>query len=132
MIESQKFPLESDYTQAYLNDFIIRYFFPKHIHVKYDSFVFYSCVKMLPSFYKLADCSTRRDNVEAFLAENENKVSAYKSALTNCNSELVPAFSLSRSIESSYDAKPSEINFMRFKLKKSEDALEECVKKNMH
>jgi hypothetical protein len=131
MIEGQKYTAESDYIHSYINKFITSRFFYKHTSITRDALAFDRCVNMVPTYYKLADCSTRRENIEAFVAENEDKFAEYRTALSNCNSELAQAFSLNRNSDN-IDAKPSDTYFIRYKLYKAENALYECVKRNMH
>ncbi len=131
MIESQKFTLESDFIQSYINSFIIKNLFPEKTDKIKDASLYHSCVNMLPSSYNLSDCSSMRDRVESFLAENQEKVSSYRTALSNCGSEILLAYSLNREFFNSQSSKFSERNFISYKSEQAEKSLAECVNRNL-
>ena len=131
MIENHKYTIESDFVQSYLNTFLLRKLASENHSLRSDAEVFNSCVNLNPAAYNLADCSTRRERVEAFLTENEAKVLPLRAALDSCKSEGLLAFSLRRQLETDTSSKLSELNFLNFKLHKAELALEDCVSKNL-
>lgn len=132
MIESQKYSIESDYVQTYLNKFIIQTLFFKNQAIINDAFVFSRCVNMVPLANNLANCSSRRDRVENFLNENEETVKPFREAAEKCTSELQFAFSINRNLETDNNLKFSEKNFFNYKRNKAEKELKACIDSHLH
>jgi hypothetical protein len=131
----EKYPVESDFLQSYLNSFVIGRFFNKdeNFSLVNDAKVFNSCVHLNPTAYNLANCSDKRDRVEAFIASQEETFNKYRTvAIENCKSELMNAHGISVHFEKDLrKTSASELNLLSMKKNKAEDNLFACVNGNL-
>jgi hypothetical protein len=123
-----KFPIESDFVDSYLNDFIIRSYFSDNTDAQTDSDIFKRCVHMNPLVLKISNCADRRDNVNSFIEANLAKFNEVRtSIIENCTRELSEAYSVDKIL-----SKNNEATFNSFlssaKLKEKESSLNICLK----
>ena len=131
----EKYALDSDFLESYLNCFVIKTYFTKqeNLSVISDAALFNSCVHLNSSALKLANCSDRRDSVYAFISDNADCFNKYKStALNNCKDELYSAHGASLHFEKDLSrVSASELNFWTMMRTESEDKLENCINKHL-
>ena len=132
MIESQKYSLESDFVQSYINKFLIQKLFFTNRLILNDASVFSSCVNMNQLSLNLANCTSRRERVENFIQENEEKFKPYKDSIEKCTPQLHFAYSLQRNFDTNKSLSHTEKNFLTSQLKKAEKQLEECLDNNLN
>ena len=131
----EKYPIESDFTESYLNLFLLNNFFrqPDNYSVISDAAVFNSCVHLNPAALNLANCSDRRDNVDRFISRHQEQFSRYVNVVKDsCKDELVSAHAAELQMERDLTKVPSsEVNFLTLMRRQTEQNLMNCVNKNL-
>ena len=128
-----KYSIDSDFIQSYLNLFVVSKFFNGNFSLENDARTFNSCVHLNASAYNLSNCSDRRDRVESFISSNEEVFNKYRTvAVESCKTELLTAHNLDAQMEKDQrKVSPSELNFLTLKKLEAEEALNNCVKNNL-
>lgn len=127
-----KYPVESDFLDSYLNYFILKSFYANS-KIANDADVFKSCVHLNPAFVNLANCSDRRDNVNNFITSNEEGFNKYRNiAIESCKNELLSSHGASLQLEKDLrSVAVSEISFIKLMTQDNEESLRNCINKNL-
>ena len=90
---NQKFTLQSDFVDSFLNRVILQSRYGNSHNIVNDASVFEGCVNLNTFNLNFSECGNKRDSVNSFIEANE--LGAFKQQVSEaCNSEILEAFSL--------------------------------------
>ena len=96
-----KYPLNSDYVDNYLNYILLSISGSK---ISQDAFAFKNCVYMNPMSLTLTNCADRRDRINEFISDKKSLFESLKSKVAaDCGNELIEAFLLDKNFNNGRD-----------------------------
>lgn len=130
----EKYPINSDFVESYLNYFIIQKYYDKNSRgVAVDALIYRNCVNLNHLNINISMCGERREKVEKFIESKKEDFNKVRDVtVEKCHSELRDAFYGSRIFSDDIDnVSYSEKQYVWMKLKEKEDNLEKCINKNI-
>ena len=88
---TDKFSLESDFVDSFLNSYISKYYKNSSYKLMKNSLVYSSCVNLNNIALKISDCSAARDFVNEEVESNEDLKNLREAAVANCENQVLHA-----------------------------------------